>query len=561
MSGPSRWRSSPYSFPPVAVYRKGPHRRVCRKETPAFPSAPRGGYGSGSHDRVLRSSCPLLTAQVVADLRSTRRRRRLGDTEWGELAYRVYTTAFFVLVVVIMISGAVGDEPVSGQTVVQVRDRGPAWAGLALAAMLLAAVRSGSRGGPLALEAADVQHLLLSPVDRGATLRRPTAGVLGYGIFTGTAVMAVTGSLLSQRLPGGTAEFVWSGSLFGAVITASALGAALLTASRIAPRWVMIAAGWLLLAWSVADVADRSSTAPTTLAGDLLFWPMRRGTPGLVWVVAAVVLVAAGVRLIGGLSIEAARRRTLLVGQLRFAVTQQDLRSVVLLRRQLASEVPRNRRWFPVPAALGRRVPVFAGISRASATGQLSASRGFSCSQSRRHSPPARCSREPLHWSWSPGLPHSSPPRMRPRVFPRRSITHTLLESLPQEPGEVMLHHLAAPLVVLVSAGLVGSGCGVRVRPGNRGVAGRPHHRAHRLVGSSGGLCHLDGVPGRHRSRQRRTDDSGSGRPSIGDSHGLATTRGHRGVRTCVGCGQRGRWRRSERGCSHHGSAGAPIWW
>ncbi|MCZ7628767.1 MAG: hypothetical protein M5U19_06770 [Microthrixaceae bacterium] len=48
------------------------------------------------------------------------------------------------------------------------------------------------------------------------------------------------------------------------------------------------------------------------------------------------------------------------MGQLRFAVTQQDLRSVVLLRRQLASEVPRNRRWFPVAAAVGRRLPVFA---------------------------------------------------------------------------------------------------------------------------------------------------------------------------------------------------------
>jgi hypothetical protein len=391
-----------------------------------------------------------MPAQVVADLRSTRRRRRLGDTEWGELAYRVYTTAFFVLVVVIMISGAVGDRPVSEQAVTQVRDRGPAWAGLALAAMLLAAVRSGSRGGPLALEAADVQHLLLSPADRGATLRRPTAGVLGYGTFTGIAVLAVTGSLLSQRLPGGTAEFVWSGALFGAVITASALGAALLTASRILPRWVMIATGWLLLTWSIADVADRSPTAPTTLAGDLLFWPMRQGTPGLVWVVAAVVLVGAGLRLIGGLSIEAARRRTLLVGQLRFAVTQQDLRSVVLLRRQLASEVPRNRRWFPVPAGLGRRVPVFARDL-----------------ESVSHWPAIRIARVVVLAVAAALATRAMFSGTTPLVVVAgiateglsQEVDHpTLLESLPQEPGEVMLHHLAAPLAVLISAGLVGLG-------------------------------------------------------------------------------------------------------
>lgn len=407
-----------------------------------------------------------LTAQVVAELRSTRRRRRLGDTEWGELAYRVYTTAFFVLVVIIMISGAVGDRPVSAQTVVQVRDQGPAWAGLALAAMLLAAVRSGSRGGPLALEAADVQHLLLSPADRGATLRRPTAGVLGYGIFTGASVLAVTGSLLSQRLPGGTAEFVWSGAIFGAVITASALGAALTTASRIAPPWIMIATGWLLLAWSIADVADRAPTAPTTLAGDLLFWPMRRGTPGLVWVVAAIALVVAGLGLIGGLSIEAARRRTLLVGQLRFAVTQQDLRSVVLLRRQLASEVPRNRRWFPVPSGLGRQLPILArDLESVSHWPTIRVARVVVLAVA------AALATRAMFSGTTPLIVVAGIAAFIAATDATEGLSQevdhpTLLESLPQDPGEVMLHHLAAPLVVLVSAGLVGLGVAYLFDPG-----------------------------------------------------------------------------------------------
>lgn len=396
------------------------------------------------------------TARVVAELRSTRRRRRLGDTEWGELAYRVYTTAFFVLVVVIMVSGAVGDRRASPGAVDQVADLGPAWAGLGLAVMLLVAVRSGSRGGPLALEAADVQHLLLSPADRGATLRRPVAGILGYGIFTGTAVMALTGSLLSQRLPGGTAEFVGSGALFGAVITAAALGAALLSASRFFPRWIPLALGWALVAWSIAALAGRAPVAPTTFAGDLLFWPMREGLPGVAWLVLAVVLVVAGVSLIGGLSIEAARRRTQLVGQLRFAVTQQDLRSVVLLRRQLASEVPRRRRWFPVPHRLGRRTPVLVRDL-----------------QSISHWPLVRIARvfglvigaalatRAMFSGTTPLIVVAGVAAFVAATDATEGLSQevdhpTLLESLPQDPGAIMLAHLAAPVIVMVLTGLVG---------------------------------------------------------------------------------------------------------
>ncbi len=406
------------------------------------------------------------SAAVVAELRSTRRRRRLGDADWGDLAYRVYTTAFFGLVLIIMVSGAVGDHPVSDDAVDRVRDLGPSWAGLLFAVMILAAVRSGSRGGPLALEAPDVQHLLMSPAGRTRTLRRPIAGILGYGIFTGAAVMAVVGSLFSQRIPGGTAEFIWAGALFGAVITASALGSALLTASRIAPRWVFALIGWLLVIWSVADVTGRAPSAPTTLAGDLLFWPIRQGTPGLAWVLAAIVLVAVGVNVIGGLSIEAARRRTLLVGQLRFAVTQQDLRSVVLLRRQLASEVPRNRRWFPVPRLLGRRLPILArdldsishwpliriGRVLVMAIGAALATRGMFSGTTPLILVGGICAFVAATDA-TEGL--------------SQEVDHpTLLESLPLDQGLVMLHHLAAPVLVLVVAGLGGLGVAYAVDPG-----------------------------------------------------------------------------------------------
>ena len=54
----------------------------------------------------------------------------------------------------------------------------------------------------------------------------------------------------------------------------------------------------------------------------------------------------------GRLRVEALVRRADLVSQLRFAVTMQDLRTVVLLRRQLRGERPRNR-----PGSVVDRVP------------------------------------------------------------------------------------------------------------------------------------------------------------------------------------------------------------
>ena len=88
---------------------------------------------------------PLVGRAAVSDLRSRRRRRRLGDLEWGDLAYRVYTTSLGTLVIAVLLSSWVGDNRVTGPTAQQVLSDGPAYAGLALAAMFLIGVRSGSR--------------------------------------------------------------------------------------------------------------------------------------------------------------------------------------------------------------------------------------------------------------------------------------------------------------------------------------------------------------------------------------------------------------------------------
>src|SRR6185312_9773011 len=45
------------------------------------------------------------------------------------------------------------------------------------------------------------------------------------------------------------------------------------------------------------------------------------------------------------LALEAAQRRAQLVAEMRFSASVQDLRTVILLRRQLASELPRRKPW------------------------------------------------------------------------------------------------------------------------------------------------------------------------------------------------------------------------
>jgi hypothetical protein len=71
------------------------------------------------------------------------------------------------------------------------------------------------------------------------------------------------------------------------------------------------------------------------------------------------VLLVIGLALVGTVSMEAAERRSTLVGQLRFAATLQDLRTVMVLRRQLALELPRRRPWIRIKVRGRGRLPVF----------------------------------------------------------------------------------------------------------------------------------------------------------------------------------------------------------
>jgi hypothetical protein len=293
---------------------------------------------------------------ALGDWRRFRRRKRLVDVHWVDAVYQAYLAALLSGFVVLLAASAVGDVAVSPAGLGEVEADGAAWVGVVAAALLGVGLRSGSRGGPLALERAEVRHVLLSPVDRVYALRAPALRQLRFATFVAASAGAAAGALADRRLPGTGPAWAACGALFGVGAVALAYGAACVAAGVRLRPWLAAVLAIALVAWSVGDATGELPVAPLSALGHVALWPVTFEVAGLVPLLVAVVTVVVGLRLIAGLSLEALERRSSLVGELRFAATLQDLRTVVVLRRQLAQERPRGRPWLRPP--LPPRFPV-----------------------------------------------------------------------------------------------------------------------------------------------------------------------------------------------------------
>jgi hypothetical protein len=295
-------------------------------------------------------------------MRSTRRRRFVGQLDnVMEILYRVYIGAIFGAIALAVVAGIVHDTGVGAKAVDEIADKGPALLGAVVSLAALAGLRSGSRGGPLAIEDAEVQYVLLAPVDRGMALRPAALRQMRVGAFAGAVLGAVAGNFAFRRLPGSPVEWLACLALFGALIPLSTLGCALLASGRRLRPAAAATIGAVLLAWSLADVLLGLKTSPATMLGVLATLPLQNGASpalALAGVVVAVAAISLGLVWLSGLSLEAARRRATLTDQLRFSASVQDLRAVVLLRRQLASELPRRRPWLRLRAPALARWPI-----------------------------------------------------------------------------------------------------------------------------------------------------------------------------------------------------------
>jgi hypothetical protein len=291
-------------------------------------------------------------ALALRDLRRARHHRHQADVDWVETLYRVYVTVLSGAAVVWLSASKVSDASARKGGVADIREHGAAVLGLVVAFLVALGLRSGSRGGPLSLEAADVRVVLLAPIRRRLALRAPALRQVRSAAFGGLCLGAVVGNLAGHRLPGAFAGWVAADAGFGVAAGVLAVAVALLACGLRLPRPAASALGVAVLAWSAADLAAGTVTSPLTIVGRLGLGPLpgdvRGGPLGATAVVAAALVVAvlalAAARL-GHMSLEAADQRGRLAAQLRFALSLQDLRAVILLRRRLAAEEPRARPW------------------------------------------------------------------------------------------------------------------------------------------------------------------------------------------------------------------------
>jgi hypothetical protein len=301
----------------------------------------------------------VAARSILHDLRTARRRHYLRQLDWVDALYKAYLTAIGAGVATVVVSGALGDNRASSASVATIAARGPAVLGLLLALLVAAGLRTGARGGPLALQPPDVHQILLAPVDRRLALRGPAIAQLRTRLFVGAVAGAVIGNLAFRRLPGKPGAWVACGIAFFALAAAAGIGAALLASGRrLGPRAALLV-GALVVAWSCADWALHVTSSPLTMLGRLGVAPIEPASWagfGGAGAVVVVALLAGGLVSVGGTSLEHSLRRAGLVAQLRFAVTVQDLRTVILLRRQLAAELPRSRPWIALRPAAGGTV-------------------------------------------------------------------------------------------------------------------------------------------------------------------------------------------------------------
>ena len=306
-------------------------------------------------------------ARTLRDLRRTRREVRLGDTEWFDVLYRVYLFALVGTIGVVYASDAVAGVLDDDLATRDLLARGPSIAGVVVAVALAVGLRNGADGGPVSIEAADIRHVLLAPISRRRVLLRPVVQRVRSICFALALAIAVVAQFVAREVEGSRAAWAASGALFGVTLGVLHVGGAVLAHALRLPRWGATAISALVVGWQAVvawriwrgEATGLGRIGPANLDGSLLFWGVRQRAVDVVAIVVVAAVAGAALAAAGRLRLEPLERRGQLVSQLRFAATVQDIRTVVLLRRQLRAESVRARPWF------ARRRPTSDGARRA----------------------------------------------------------------------------------------------------------------------------------------------------------------------------------------------------
>ena len=405
---------------------------------------------------------------VLRDLRRDRRRRRVAGIEWFEALYRAYLTGGIGIMAVLFLSSAIGDDPLSPGSVEDVRRLAPALVGVVAAVVAAVGLRAGSRGGPLALEKAEVTHVLLAPVDRRRALLVPALRQVRFAAFAGAVAGAIAGQLASRRLPGTLLPWAASGAVAGLLIGLLGYGAGYMACGWRLPRWVATLTGAGLIAWAAAD-ATWEVPSPFRAIGALGIWPLEHHWWALVAIPVVAAIVVVGLFRLGRLSLEAAERRAALVGQLRFAATVRDLRTVMVLRRQLVQEQHRMRPWVRLPGrprhTIWRRD--LHGILR------------FPAVRLARMAALTAVAAVALHIAYHDTAPAAVIAGLALYLVALDAIEPLAQEidqadrasAIPKERGLLLLHHLPAPAVLLALFAVLGGAVGYALNRTSTAVA------------------------------------------------------------------------------------------
>jgi hypothetical protein len=298
-------------------------------------------------------------------MRNQRRRHRVADMEWFEALYKVYIAAFLGGSAILFLSGLSTDTPLTTQQMTNLLAHTPHAVGLIAAVVVFIGLRSGANGGPIAVEEPEVRHVLLAPLNHAAVLRHPAIQRLRTFAFAGAIAGGTANQLLGRRVPNAPSLVVFAmwGAIAGALLGMLFIIAALIVHGLGFARWMATALATVLAGWQVIVTFNDSHLAgPFDTIGSISLWWSRHSYIDIVGVVAILVLAIFAIALAGRLSLEALSRRSSLVSQMKFAVTLQDIRTVVLLRRQLSQEHMRVRPWVKVPKALRKDVVIGRGF-------------------------------------------------------------------------------------------------------------------------------------------------------------------------------------------------------
>jgi len=307
-----------------------------------------------------------LGVDALRAMRNDRRRHRVADMEWFEALYKVYIAAFLGGSAILFLSGLSTDTPLTTQQMANLSANTPHAIGLIAAVVVFIGLRSGANGGPIAVEEPEVRHVLLAPLDHAAVLRHPAIQRLRTFAFAGAIAGGTANQLLGRRVPqAGTSLVMFAlwGALAGALMGMLFIIAALIVHGLGFARWMATAIATALTGWQFVVTFNNSHVAgPFDTIGSISLWWLRHSYIDIVGVAAIVILTAFAIALAGRLSLEALSRRSSLVSQMKFAVTLQDIRTVVLLRRQLSQEHMRVKPWVKIPRVLRRDVVVGRGF-------------------------------------------------------------------------------------------------------------------------------------------------------------------------------------------------------